>query len=212
MNYFEMMMLGEIKQRRIKAGKQILDILGKHQQQISRWYQTHIRKFDQTYIASSGDEAVTIQSGPSYDKTNEGNLTHRRTVVVTPIEIVDFIVESSIDQLIEQAPDNWVDRAHFFDPFAGSGIFMCRTMQHLRYGEKYHLDIDMIKQIWDDGDFECYEITPFGSYVCKLNMEQTYHVLTGEAPDTPANVQCRDTFVLESEREKGREKQEVLIV
>lgn len=151
------------------------------QKRIARWYQIESHKIlDAAYAANQ-----------KANKTTHG--VKSKEIVVTPIEVVDYQVRSLILQCKEQYPEKWTYRSvHWHDPFAGSGIFMCRTMRIL-YDDEWYSSYD-IKQAWEDGNFECWEITPIGAYICKVNMEREFRQITGEYPRLPALVYCRDTF------------------
>ena len=113
-------------------------------------------------------------------------------IVYTPVECVDFIVNSVEDVLKQSFGLSLTDRdVHVIDPFTGTGTFMTRLLQsgHIKpedlprkYAEELHAN----------------EIVLLAYYIASINIENVYHDLAGKTVAySPFEGIClTDTFEL----------------
>jgi predicted helicase len=119
----------------------------------------------------------------AFESTSE-----RLGIVYTPNEVVDFMVQSA-DFLLKQEfgariSDHGV---HVLDPFTGTGTFIVRLIQsglikreNLAHKYRYELHAN--------------EIVLLAYYVAAINIEETYHSLTGEPYEEFTGIVLTDTF------------------
>lgn len=119
-------------------------------------------------------------------------------IVYTPVEVVDFIVNSVADVLEKEFGRSISDEnIHILDPFTGTGTFITRLLQsgRIKPGDlerKYRNEI------------HANEIVLLAYYIAAINIENVYHDLTPDPDDgigkekyTPFDGIClTDTFQL----------------
>lgn len=118
----------------------------------------------------------------------------RDGVVVTPVEIVDFQVRSTLHQLQAQhGPD--VDWSHpdirITDPFGGTGIYLARLLQTCgltipQIDDLYHHRMQLI------------EIDPMAAAIADRNLRCVFEDLAGYPPRASI-VRCEDTFAIDDD-------------
>lgn len=116
-------------------------------------------------------------------------IASRLGIVYTPIEIVDFII-NSVDEIIKkefgEAAGLGSDRVQILDPFTGTGIFITRLLQ------SGYIPMHRFKQKYLN-DISAYEITLIAFYIASINIEITYQEIMGEHEAFPGLVHT-DTF------------------
>ena len=121
----------------------------------------------------------------------------RLGIVYTPIEVVDFILQSADEVLREEFRRSLSDEGvHVLDPFAGAGVFLSRLLQS-----------DLIQ----DGDVErkfreelhANEIVLLAYYIAAVNIEEAYRGRCGEDNDYEpfSGIVLTDTFNLNKKGE-----------
>ncbi|KOR31694.1 damage-inducible protein, partial [Achromatium sp. WMS3] len=128
-----------------------------------------------------------------YDKFFRGafpKLTERLGIVYTPVEIVDFILQS-VNHLLQQefAQTLASQNVHILDPFTGTGTFITRLMQadlltkeQLAYKYQHELHAN--------------EVVLLAYYIATVNIETTYHALVGSDYQPFPGICLADTFAL----------------
>lgn len=101
-------------------------------------------------------------------------------IVYTPVEIVDFILRAADSVMRKHFGRGLSDEGvHVLDGFAGTGTFITRLLQSglitpgdlpRKYSEELHAN----------------EIMLLAYYIAAVNIESTYHALTGKTADTDA--------------------------
>ena len=120
-------------------------------------------------------------------------------IVYTPIEVVDFIIQS-VEYVMQQRfgcsiSDKGV---HVLDPFTGTGTFIVRL---LRSGIIKPEDL-LYKYT---SEIHCNEIVLLAYYIAAVNIEETYHELSQSENYVPfEGIVLTDTFEL-AERSGTRE-------
>lgn len=145
--------------------------------------------------ASGIDNAVGKQSiiKELYDKffnTAFPKMAERLGIVYTPIEVVDFIIKSADDALRQEFGVGLSDKGvHILDPFTGTGTFIVRMLQS---GLIKPEDLPYKFQ----NEMHANEIVLLAYYVAAINIEETYHDLTGEYHPFEGMV-LTDTFQMQ---------------
>lgn len=110
----------------------------------------------------------------------------REGVVVTPTEVVDFQIRSTIEQIFEMHGRKPHEGIQWLDPFGGSGIYTARLLQiaELSPVEKYQLAQNCV----------VVEIDPTAAQICADNLASVVLEETGIYGEV--RVICTDTFAL----------------
>ena len=96
-------------------------------------------------------------------------MTEKLGIVYTPVEVVDFIIHSVNDALVNEFGQTLGDNnVHILDPFTGTGTFITRLIQsglidedRLAYKYKHEIHAN--------------EIVLLAYYIAAINIEQVYH-------------------------------------
>lgn len=115
----------------------------------------------------------------------------RDGVVVTPVEVVDFIIRGTIDQIRDRhgvGPED--PRVKILDPFGGTGIFLARLMQTVDLTAQQK--IDLAKRC------RMVEIDPEACAIARANLTAVMAEETGQAEIVPKVINA-DTFTLGDE-------------
>ena len=120
----------------------------------------------------------------------------RLGIVYTPVEIVDFLLNSADRVLREEFGRGLSDEGvHVLDPFTGTGIFLVRLLQsvlirdadlHRKYREELHAN----------------EIVLLAYYIAAIHIEEAFHGRVGDdsAYQPFGGIVLTDTFNLHTER------------
>lgn len=113
-------------------------------------------------------------------------------VVYTPIEIVDFIINSAAEVLKQEFGRDINDvGVNVMDPFTGTGTFIARLM------ESGLITRDNLERKYRSELF-ANEITLLAYYIAAVNVENTYARITGSDTYVPfENILLTDTFNIE---------------
>ena len=109
-------------------------------------------------------------------------------IVYTPIEIVDFIINSVQFALQKEFNQTLNDKGvHILDPFTGTGTFITRLLQsglitdiERKYNEEIHAN----------------EIVLLAYYIATINIEETYHSITNNEYKPFDGIVLTDTFAI----------------
>ncbi|MDR1576921.1 MAG: hypothetical protein LBT86_01650 [Deltaproteobacteria bacterium] len=124
--------------------------------------------------------------------------TDKLGIVYTPVELVDFIINSVAEVLKREFDRDISDKnVHILDPFTGAGTFISRLIQSGLLGDnlayKYAHDL------------HCNEIMLLPYYIASITIENAYHEIVGEDKGYQAfkGICLTDSFQLhESEDSK----------
>ena len=116
-------------------------------------------------------------------------MAERLGIVYTPIEVVDFVIQSAQFALSEEFDLDLTDRnVNILDPFTGTGTFMVRLLQS-----------GLIKQ--EDLEYKylnslhANEIVLLAYYIAAINIEETFHELNEAHKYVPFDgIVLADTF------------------
>lgn len=153
---------------------------------------------------AEGKQRIIIELYDKFFKTAFPKMVERLGIVYTPVEVVDFIVNSVNDILQKEFGRSMSDEnIHILDPFIGTGTFMVRLLQsglikpedlERKYKQELHAN----------------EIVLLAYYIAAINIENAYHDATPDPHDgvgkvnyTPfEGIVLTDTFQL-GETEDG---------
>ena len=147
---------------------------------------------------SKGRQSVLSELYEKFFKTAMKKESQRLGIVYTPVEIVDFVLQSA-DDILRQEFDRGLgdEGVHVLDPFTGAGTFLVRLLQsdliqasdlERKYRKELHAN----------------EIVLLAYYIAAVNIEEAYHGRHGEDTDYEAfnGIVLTDTFNL---NKKGEE-------
>lgn len=131
---------------------------------------------------AEGKQRVIYELYDKFFRAAFPKMSEQLGIVYTPVECVDFIVNSVEDVLKKEFGQSLTDRnVHVIDPFTGTGTFMTRLLQsgHIKpkdlprkYAEELHAN----------------EIVLLAYYIASVNIENVYHELVNLAnPVNPVN-------------------------
>lgn len=108
-------------------------------------------------------------------------------IVYTPNEIVDYIIHS-VDEILKEEFDSGIGEhgVHLLDPFTGTGTFIVRLLQSGLISEE-----KLVSKFRNE--LHANEIVLLAYYVAAINIEETYHSITGEY-EPFQGVVLTDTF------------------
>ena len=120
----------------------------------------------------------------------------RLGIVYTPVEIVDFILNSADHVLRQEFGRSLSDEGvHVLDPFTGTGIFLVRLLQSALIR-----DADLERKYHEE--LHANEIVVLAYYIAAIHIEEAFHGRRGpESPYVPFDgIALTDTFNLHTER------------
>lgn len=177
-----------------KAMDKILGIL--HEHHLEKETDTLQRFYESVNMRASG---ITNTEGRQkiilelYDKFFSNafpKLSERLGIVYTPVEAVDFILHSVADVLDSEFGLKYGDDAvQVLDPFTGTGTFLTRLLQSGLMTKE-----ETIRKY--KSGLHANEIVLLAYYIASINIESTYHSVTGESYTPFTGMLLTDTFQL----------------
>lgn len=151
-----------------------------------------------------GKQKIIIELYEQFFKTALPKQVEKLGIVYTPVEAVDFIL-NSVEYLLNTKFSTSISSkgVHVLDPFTGTGTFIVQLLrsgiikpEHLLY--KYTSEI------------HANEIVLLAYYIAAVNIEETFHDLYGKGEYVPFDgIVLTDTFEL-SEAKANREGEAVV--
>ncbi|MXZ40860.1 MAG: DEAD/DEAH box helicase [Caldilineaceae bacterium SB0666_bin_21] len=117
----------------------------------------------------------------------------RLGIVYTPVEVVDFILNSADHALQQHFSRRLMDEnVHILDPFTGTGTFIVRLLQN----PELIRDADLVRKF--ASELHANEIVLLAYYIAAINIEEAYHGRRGmESEYAPfEGIVFTDTFNL----------------
>ena len=150
---------------------------------------------------SEGKQKIIVELYEKFFKTAFPKLVERLGIVYTPIEVVDFIINSVEDILKKEFNRSLTDEnVNILEPFVGTGTFISRLLQSGNIKPK-DLERKYQKEIFAN------EIILLAYYIATVNIENVYHDLNNETEYKEFEGIClTDTFQL------GEDKKELALV
>lgn len=172
--------------------------LEKEQETLDKFYAS-VQERAKGIDNAEGKQKIIIELYEQFFKNALPKQTERLGIVYTPVEVVDFIIQS-VEYVMQQRFGHSISDmgVHILDPFTGTGTFIVRLLrsgiikpENLLY--KYTSEI------------HCNEIVLLAYYIAAVNIEETYHELSQSENYVPFNgIVLTDTFEL-AERVGTRE-------
>ncbi|KPH74225.1 MULTISPECIES: DEAD/DEAH box helicase [Bacillaceae] len=131
---------------------------------------------------------IIIQLYDKFFKVGFKETTERLGIVFTPVEVVDFIIQSVDDVLKKHFGKSISDEGvHVLDPFTGTGTFIVRLLQSGLITKK-----DLLRKYTQE--LHANEIVLLSYYIAAINIEETFHSIM-EGDYKPFNgIVLTDTF------------------
>ena len=158
-----------------------------------------VRKTVAGVTSKEGRQEIIRKLFEKFFKYALPNSAEKFGIVYTPIEIVDFIINSVSDVLRDEFNESIANKGvKILDPFTGTGTFIVRVLDKLKslgisdedFTYKYNNDI------W------CNEIMLLAYYTSLINIEDTYGKAIGSFLPFSHDV-LTDTFELEEKKNKN---------
>ncbi|HBC9088365.1 TPA: DEAD/DEAH box helicase [Citrobacter koseri] len=138
---------------------------------------------------AEGKQQIIVQLYDKFFRNAFPRMTERLGIVYTPVEVVDFIIHSVNDVLIQEFGQTLADKGvHILDPFTGTGTFITRLLQ------SGLIPSDKLAYKFKN-EIHANEIVLLAYYIAAINIEAVYHGITEELEYTPFEGIClTDTF------------------
>lgn len=150
---------------------------------------------------SEGKQKIIVELYEKFFKTAFPKLVEKLGIVYTPIEVVDFIINSVEDILKKEFNRSLTnENVNILEPFVGTGTFISRLLQSGNIKAK-DLERKYQKEIFAN------EIVLLAYYIATVNIENIYHDLNNEKEYKEFKGIClTDTFQL------GEDKKELQLI
>ena len=120
---------------------------------------------------AEGRQRIIYELYDKFFRTAFPKMAEQLGIVYTPVECVDFIVNSVEDVLKREFGQSLTDRdVHVIDPFTGTGTFMTRLLQ------SGHIRPEDLKRKYAE-ELHANEIVLLAYYIASVNIENVYHDL-----------------------------------
>lgn len=141
---------------------------------------------------AEGKQRIIIELYDKFFKTAFPKMVEQLGIVYTPVEVVDFMIQSVDDVLRQEFGRGLTDeQVHILDPFAGTGTFFTRLLQSGLIEEK-----DLVRKY--SQEMYANEIVLLAYYLAAVNIENAFHdALGGTGEYVSFDGMClTDTFQL----------------
>jgi len=148
---------------------------------------------------AEGKQRVIIELYDKFFKTALPKTVEKLGIVYTPVEVVDFILQSVSDVLKKEFNRTLSDEnLHILDPFTGTGTFITRLLQG------GYIKPEDLKRKYEK-EIHANEIVLLAYYIASINIENAYHDLINAKEGEYQNFEgicLTDTFQLNEYDEK----------
>jgi predicted helicase len=159
------------------AMQKMLDVLEGHRldkeaDTLQRFYDS-VKERAKGIENATGKQKIIVELYDKFFRNAFPRMTERLGIVYTPVEVVDFIIHSVNDILkVEFGQTLGSEGVHILDPFTGTGTFITRLLQSgliapeelpWKYKSEIHAN----------------ELVLLAYYIAAINIEATYHGVTG---------------------------------
>jgi len=137
---------------------------------------------------AQGKQRIMVELYDKFFRNAFPRMTEKLGIVYTPVEVVDFIIQS-VNDILQQEFGQTLgsDGVHILDPFTGTGTFITRLLQ------SELMTHEQIKKKYKD-QIHANEIVLLAYYIAAINIESVYHDIIG-GPYVPFEGIClTDTF------------------
>lgn len=175
-----------------QAMQKVLDTLDQHH--LEKEVDSLILFYDSVRNRASGintavgRQKIVVELYDKFFRTAFPRMTERLGIVYTPVEVVDFIL-NSVNHVLQHQFQQTLgsDGVHILDPFTGTGTFITRLIQSGlitpdQLPDKYHRQI------------HANEIVLLAYYIAAINIESAYHEVMGGDYQPFEGICLTDTF------------------
>ena len=161
--------------------------IGKEAEGLEGFYES-IRQRASGIDSAEGKQKIVVDLYEKFFKTAFPELTAKLGIVYTPVQVVDFIIHS-VNDILEQEFGQTLgsEGVHIVDPFTGTGTFITRLLQSGLIS-KEQLEYKYKNEIHAN------EIVLLAYYIATINIEATYHALSGNDYSPFEGICLTDTF------------------
>ena len=176
-----------------KTMKKVLDQLNNYGfnselKDVEKFYKNIGNRLDKI-SNSEGRQAIIKDLYERFIKTAFPKMAGRLGVAYTPIEIVDFILQSANELLKQEFNKGLTDKnVHILEPFAGTGMFINRLISDENLIKEEDLSRKFSKEIHVN------EIMLLPYYVASINIESAYNSRMGGKYKHFPGIVLTDTF------------------
>lgn len=182
-----------------KSMQKMLDLLedeGKTEEEHERLqkFYNYVRTTVGDIKDAAGRQRLIVELYDKFFKVASPKTVEKLGIVYTPVEVVDFII-NSVAHIIKREFGRSLgdENVHILDPFTGTGTFITRLIQSGHIG-KENLIRKYAKEIHAN------EIVLMAYYIASINIENVYHSIMKEEAYSSFNGIClTDTFQLGEE-------------
>lgn len=138
--------------------------------------------------SAEGKQRIVVELYEKFFKNAFKKLSEKLGIVYTPIPVVDFIIHSVNDILKQEFGQTIGSKGvHILDPFTGTGTFVTRLLQS---GLIDAADLEYKYK----NEIHANEIVLLAYYIAAINIEATYHSVSGNAYTPFTGICLTDTF------------------
>lgn len=146
---------------------------------------------------AEGRQKIIVELYDRFFKVAFPKMSERLGIVYTPVEVVDFIIHSVEAVLKDEFGQSLSDKdVHILDPFTGTGTFIVRLLQSGLIKKE-----DLKRKF--KGELHANEIVLLAYYIAAINIEETYHGITGGEYTPFVGAVLTDTFQLTEDETQG---------
>jgi predicted helicase len=161
--------------------------LQKEVKTLEKFYQS-VRERASGIDNAEGKQRIIIELYDKFFRAAFPRLVERLGIVYTPVEVVDFIIKSADFALKQEFGVGLSDEGvHVLDPFTGTGTFMVRLLQSGLIKPE-----DLQRKF--TSELHANEIVLLAYYIAAINIEESYHYLTGNVYQPFNGIVLTDTF------------------
>lgn len=178
-----------------KSMQNMLDILEQQQNDedfvtLQRFYES-VKKRVEGIDNAEGKQKIIVELYDKFFKTAFPKMVEQLGIVYTPVEVVDFIINSVNDVLKKEFKMNISDDdVHVLDPFTGTGTFITRLIQ------SGLIDKEKLLHKYKH-ELHANEIILLAYYIATVNIENALHDQLGSEEYHPfEGIVLTDTFQL----------------
>ena len=161
--------------------------LQKEVKTLEKFYQS-VRERASGVDNAGGKQRIIIELYDKFFRAAFPRLVERLGIVYTPVEVVDFIIKSADVALKQEFGVGLSDEGvHVLDPFTGTGTFIVRLLQSGLIKPE-----DLQRKF--TSELHANEIVLLAYYIAAINIEESYHFLSGGKYEPFNGIVLTDTF------------------
>lgn len=142
-------------------------------EKLERFYES-VRERAKGIDNAEGKQKVIVELYDKFFKTAFPKTVEKLGIVYTPVEVVDFIINSVEDVMKKEFGRSLSDEnVHILDPFTGTGTFIVRLLQSGIIKPE-----DMARKY--KNELHACEIVLLAYYIASINIENAYHDFIAE--------------------------------